>query len=50
MNWKKLKTTANKKIPEGTHSGDPPQPLIIWKDFIRKREREERKKGCEGGA
>lgn len=38
-----LKTTANKKILEGTESIDPPQPLIMWKDFIRKREGKERK-------
>ena len=37
-----LKTTANKKILEGTESIDPPQPLIMWKDFIRKREGKER--------
>lgn len=45
MKWKSLKTTANKKILEGADSGDPPRPLIIWKDFVRKREREEKKKG-----
>lgn len=43
MNWKNVKTAANKKILEGTDSGDPPWPLITWKDFIRKREREEKK-------